>query len=122
MDIDRYVELLGRRQQAVIAWVIEEAALGRAVDERTDKTKLPDRTNELVNRGIRALHWQYGETGKTFGVTGDSRRQMVVHRPRNPDTIGAGHEIGAGTAIGEHLHRDAGLIHGLQAPLANLGQ
>src|SRR6266852_9421181 len=119
MDIDRYVELHGRRQQTIIARVIEEAALGRAVDERTDKTKVPNRTNELDNRGIRALHWQYGEPRKTFGVTVDGCRQMVVHRPRNPDTIGAGHEIGAGAAVGEHLHGDAGLIHGLQAPLAN---
>src|SRR5437016_8572896 len=61
MDIDRYVELRGRRQQTIIARVIKEAALGRAVDERTDKTKVPNRTNELGNRGIRALHWQYGE-------------------------------------------------------------
>jgi hypothetical protein len=62
-----------------------------------------------------------GEACKTFGVTGDGCRQVVVHPPRNPDTIGAVREIGAGTAVGEHLHRDTGLIHGLQAPLANLG-
>jgi hypothetical protein len=49
MDIDRYVELHGRRQQTIIARVIEEAALGRAVDERTDKPRsLTARTNSTI--------------------------------------------------------------------------
>ena len=33
MDVDRHVELHGRREETIIARVIEEAALGRAVDD-----------------------------------------------------------------------------------------
>ena len=49
MDIDGHVQLHGRRQQTIVARVIEEAAFGRAVDERTDETKVPNCTNELGN-------------------------------------------------------------------------
>ena len=41
VDVDRHVEVHRRRQQAVIARVIEKAALGRAVDERTDEAQAP---------------------------------------------------------------------------------
>ena len=85
MDIDGNVQLHSRRQQTIVARVIEEAAFGRAVDERTDETKVPNCTNEPGNCGIRAPHWQHSKSRETFGVTGDSCRQMVVHRPRYPD-------------------------------------
>jgi hypothetical protein len=48
---------------------------------------LRNRSNELGDSGVRTLHWQYGETRKTFGMTGNRRRQMVVHLARNPDTL-----------------------------------
>ena len=42
MDVDRHVELDRRREQAVVARVIEEAALGRAVDQRAEEAQVLD--------------------------------------------------------------------------------
>ena len=102
--------------------MIEEAALGGAVDERADETQLLDRANELGSGGIRALHRQHGKARKPLGMTRNGRRQMIVHLARNRDALGAGHEVRAGTGVREHLHGDTSLIHRLQAPLADLGQ
>ena len=122
MDVDRHVEFHGRGQQTVIARVIEEAALRRAVDERTDETQLLHRARQLGSAGVGALHRQRGKAREAIGMAGDGRRQVVVHLARNGDALGTRHEIGARTGVGEHLHGDARLIHRLQAPLADLGQ
>jgi hypothetical protein len=81
--------------------------------ERSVPTDGEVAAHELGDSGVRTLHWQYGETRKTLGMTGNRRRQMLVHLARNPDTFGAGHKVRAGTAVREHLHGDARRIHGL---------
>ena len=86
------------------------------------KRKLLHRAHELGSGGVGALHRQHGEAREAIGMAGDGRRQMVVHLAGHGDAIGARHEIGTGTGVGEHLHGDAGLVHGLQALLADLGQ
>ena len=77
---------------------------------------------QLGDGGVGALHRQHREAGEAIGMAGDGRRQMVVHLAGHADTIGTRHEVGTGTGVGEHLHRDSGLVHGLQALLADLGQ
>jgi hypothetical protein len=47
---------------------------------------------------------------------------VVVHLAGHGNTVWARHEIGAGTAVREHLHGNAGLVHRLQSSLADLGQ
>ena len=61
MDVDRHVELHGRREETIIARVIEEAALGRAVDERTHEAQVLHGAHELVSASVGALHRQRGE-------------------------------------------------------------
>jgi len=36
--------------------------------------------------------------------------EVVVHLARDGDAVGAGHEVGAGAAVREHLHGDAGFV------------
>ena len=55
------VELHGRREETIIARVIEEAALGRAVDERTHEAQVLHSAHELVSAIVGALHRQRGE-------------------------------------------------------------
>jgi hypothetical protein len=102
--------------------VIEKAALGRAVDERTDETQLLHGAHELGNGGIGALHRSTAKPAKRSGWRAMAAARWSFIARRHADTIGTRHEVGTGTGVGEHLHRDAGLVHGLQAPLADLGQ
>ena len=49
-------------------------------------------------------------------------RQVVIHLAGHGNTVWTRHEIGAGTAVREHLHSNAGLVHRLQSSLADVGQ
>ena len=71
MDVDRHVEFDRRGQQAVIARVIEEAALGRAVDQGAEEFELLDGAHQLGGAGVRACHRQHGEAGKPVGMPRD---------------------------------------------------
>ena len=122
MDVDRNIELHRARQQRLIAGMVEKAALGGAVDERAEEAQLPDRANEFARCRIRRLHRQHGKAREPRRMARHGRRQMVVHLARDRDAVRTGHEIGAGTGVREHLQGDAGLIHRLQAPFADLGQ
>ena len=46
--------------------------------------------------------------------------QPIVHPLRQRDGAVAGQLLGRGRAVGEHLDVDAGLVHLLEAPLAEL--
>jgi hypothetical protein len=63
MDVDRHVKLHGRCEETVIARVIEEAALGRAIDQRTHEAL--HGAHELARASVRALHRQRGEARAT---------------------------------------------------------
>src|SRR5215831_14327018 len=69
MDIDRHVEVDSRSQDTVIAWVVEEVAIGRAVDERTAEAELLHGAGKLGGGRVRLLHRQRGETRETIGTT-----------------------------------------------------
>ncbi len=122
VDVDRHIEIYGGRQQAIVARVVEKAPFRRAVHERADKAQLLHRAHQLSSAGVGALHRQHREAREAIRMAGDGRCQMVVHLARDGDALGARHEVRAGTGVGEHLDGDAGLVHGPQAPLADLGQ
>ena len=54
--IDRHVKLDRRREQTIVARVIEETALRRAIDHGADEAEFLDRAHKLGGRRIRALH------------------------------------------------------------------
>ena len=59
---------------------------------------------------------------KRLGCLAHDGRQVVVQLAGERDAVRAGHQIGAGAGVGEHLHRDAGVVHRLEPLLADLGQ
>src|SRR5437667_331355 len=122
MDIDRHVELRGRREQAVIARMIEEAALGRAVDHRAHEAQVLHGARELGRGSVGTLQRQRGEAREAIGMPRNGMGEVIVHLVGQGDAVGPGHEIRAGTAVREHLYRNACLVHGLQATFADFGQ
>ena len=76
---------------------------------------------ELGRDGVRALHRQCGKTGKAVGMARDGFGQMIVDGAGERDAVGAGHQIGGRAGVRQHLHRDARIIHGFEASLADLG-
>ena len=67
MDVDRHVELHGRREETIIARVIEEAALGRAVDERTHEVQVLHAAHELVSASVGACIGSAAKPAKRSG-------------------------------------------------------
>ena len=72
--------------------------------------------------GIGARHRQRGEAGEPLGFLADDAGEVVVDLARQVDAGLAGHQVGTGAAVGEHLRRDAGVVHRLEALLADLRQ
>src|SRR5829696_7002415 len=81
MNINRDVELDGRRQETLIARVVKEAAFGRAVDKSADEAQILYRANKLPNGGIRALHRQPGRSPQS-GRESDRWRLPDDHSSR----------------------------------------
>ena len=102
--------------------MIEEAAFGGAVDHGTDHLEILHRALQLSGAGIGACHRQRGEAGEALRMLGDGFREIIIHALGERDAIRTGCEVGAGAAVRQHLHRDAGIIERLEAVLADLRQ
>ena len=123
MKVDRHVEFDCCRQQAVIARMIEEAALGGAVDQRADEAQLLHGAFEFgsaQHRGSASAAPQSRRSGRDGGRSPPPDGHLSRGQLRR--SLGARHQIGTMPGVREHLDRDAGIIHRLQAPLADLGQ
>ena len=75
---------------------------------------------ELVGGGLRIGGRQRREGGEALRMRGDRRVQPIVDAPRQRDRVGAGELLRRGRAMREHLHVDAGLVHLLEAQLAEV--
>src|SRR5262249_21227300 len=117
-----YVELGRRSQETVIARVVEEAPVCRAVDERAPEAQLFHGARKFGRGRVRGQHRQCGETREAVGPTGDGCGKMIVQLAAHRGTLGTRNQMGAGAGVGENLYRNARLIHRLQALLANLGK
>ena len=94
--------LYGRREEIIIARVIEEAALGRAVDS-VPRNAGPSRRARVVSEASGPAS-AARQAREAVGVAGDGRRQVVVDLTGDANAVWAGQEIRAGTAVREHLH------------------
>src|SRR5256885_2056625 len=81
------------------ARLIEEAAVGCAVDQRAEEAQVLHAARKLNGAGVRALHRQHGKAREALRKFDDRRRQIIFHLARQRDAVGAGHEIGAGGGI-----------------------
>ncbi len=122
MNVDRHVELDRRGKQPVIARIVEEAAVGRAVDHGADKAEFLHGALQFGRNDVRTLHRKVGKAGKAVRMTGDRLCQMVVDVARHRHAVRAGDEVGARAGDRQHLHRDACLIHRFEPALADLRQ
>ena len=119
MQVDRHVQPCGPLEDRPEALVVEEDAVGEAVDHAALETKL-DGALQLVGGGRRVRRRQRRESGKALGMSADGRMQAVVDLPRERDRAVAGQLLGSGRAVRDDLHVDAGLVHFLQAQLAQV--
>ena len=92
------------------------------MDHRALEAELGHRALELVGGGLRIGRGQHGEALEPVGVRADDLVQPVVGAARERHR-GLGVEaLRGGRAVRQHLHVDAGLVHLLQAQLAEVVQ
>ena len=122
MQVDRHVELFGARIDRPEPLVVEEFAVGHAVQHGALEAELGDAALELVGRGRRIVGRQAREGGEARRIGGDRRMQPVVDPARQRHRDVGGDLLRRRRAVGEHLHVDAGLVHLLDAQRAEIEQ
>ena len=78
MQVDGYVQACCGVQDGCAVGVVEEAALGGAVDEGADEAELGDAVLELRDGGVDVPGGQCGEAGEAVRVRGDGVVQCAV--------------------------------------------
>ena len=121
MQVDRNVERLGALEDRPEPLVVEEHAVGESVDHRALEAEL-DAAFELVGGRLGIGGRQRREGGEARGVRLHGGVQPVVDAPRQRHGVGAGQLLGRGRAMRQHLDVDAGLVHLLDAQLAEIVQ
>ena len=119
MQIDRNVERLRALEDRPEPLVVEKDAVGEPVDHRALEAELGGAL-ELVGGGLRIAGRQRREGGEALRIGGDDGVQPVVDAPGEIDRVRTGNLLGRGRAVGEDLHVDPGLVHLLQAQLAEI--
>src|SRR5690242_13132110 len=66
MEIDRHIQRLRGLEDAPEFLLVEESALGVAVNHRAFEAELLDATLQLARRGVRIRRWQRGEAGEAI--------------------------------------------------------
>ncbi len=103
--------------------MIQILSVGVAVDHGAAKFQLAHAALELVGGAPRVLHRQVRKAGIAVRAFADFAREKIVGVTR--DAGGRGDvalDLDAGAGDGQHRARDAGLVHRLQALLAEIGQ
>ena len=123
MQIDRHIELLHPLPEREIPVLIEIVATGLAVDQRALEPEILDGALQFVGRGADILHRQMGEAGIAMRPLLYLARQQVVGAARQPDrALGIGLGLHAGGGDRKHGDIDAGLVHGLEPQLVEVGK
>ena len=123
MNIDRRAERLGALPERIERRMVEILAVGVAVDHGAAEFQLAHAALELVGGAARVLHRQMRKAGIAVRPLLDFAREKVVGLPRDARRGGdVALDLHAGAGDGQHRARDAGLVHRLQALLAEIGQ
>ena len=120
MEVDRHVELLGALVDRPVFLVVEEFAVGHAVQHGALEAELGDRALEFVGGGLRIDGGERREGGKALRVGRADLGQAVVDRARQVGRDLDRQLLGRGRAVREHLDVDAGLVHFLDAQGAQI--
>ena len=120
MQIDRHVERFGARIDRPEPLVVEEHAVGEAVQHGAFEAEL-DGAFELVGGRLRDRGRQGGKGGKTR-IAGDDGVQPVVDAAGQGGRGVGGQLLRRRRAVRDHLNVDAGLIHFLDADRVEIVQ
>ncbi len=121
MQIDRQIELLGAGVDRPEALVVEEDAVGEAVQHCAFEAELR-RALEFVGGRFRDRGRQRSEGGEAVGPAGDERVQPVVDAAGERHSDAGGKLLRRRRAVREHLHVDAGFVHPLEADALEVAQ
>jgi len=105
MHVDRQIELLGARIDRPEALVVEEDAIGEAVQHGALKSKCR-RAFELVGGCVRHRGRQRGKGGEALRIFGDHLMQAVVDAARDRGGGLGGQLLRRRRAVREHLNVD----------------
>ena len=122
MQIDRHVERLGARQNRRVERIVEIAAAIVAVDVGALEAEFTHAARQFIGGGLRRAGRQRGEAGETLGVLAHGGGEQIVGVARKGDGVVAVQLLGAGIIQRQHLHRDAGFVHGGDAAIADIGE
>jgi hypothetical protein len=122
VQVERHAQALGALEQHIEGGIVEEASVRMPVDHRAPEAQLGDRALELVGGGLGRRGRQGGEAGEAVGVLGDGARERVVGLARERDRRVGIEVLDPRRRVADDLQVDAGVVHGGQASLAEVGE
>src|SRR6266849_2694125 len=120
MQIDRHVEPFGARIDWPELPVVDEFAVGKAVNHGALEAELDDTTLQFVSRGLRLGGRQRRKACKPRRMSRNRLMQPIVDAPGQLDCDAGGDFLSGRRAVGQHLDVDAGIVHFLQAKGAEI--
>ena len=112
MEIDRHIQRNGRLEDGGEAWIIEEEAVGGAVEHGALEAMLRDTAGELCCCLDRLLQAERGEAGETSRIGAKGGGELVVDVVREQGR-GIGRQgVEADGGKRKNLQVDAGGVHG----------
>ena len=120
MEVERDVEGLCPLKNGPEAPVVQENAVGEAVDHRALKAEGGHGPIELGGGGFGIGRWQRGEGGEAVGVERDGLGQAVVGAASHPDGGLGVKPLDRWCAVREDLDVDAGGVHVLEPRLSDV--
>ena len=122
MQIDRHVELFGARINRPEFLVVEEGAVGEAVQHGALEAEFFHAALELVGSRLGHRGRQAGEGGEALRILGDLGVQAIVDAPRERGRGFGRQFLRRRRAERDHLHVDADVVHLLDAQRAEIVQ
>ncbi len=122
MQIQRHVQRRGALADRPEALVVEEHAVGRAVDQRALEAELRHRALQFIGRGLRIGRRDGGEGGEPVGMRAHRLGQAIVGDARQRHRGRGIHLLQSGIGVRQHLHVDPRLVHLLDAKAGQVVQ
>jgi len=122
VQIDRHVERGRALEDRPEPLVIDEKAVGEAVDHRTLEAELCDGALKFIGGRLRVGRRQDAECGKTLRIGFHNIGQTIIGLAGQAHRRLRFHFLRAGRAVRQHLHINTGVIHFLDAQIGNVLQ
>ena len=120
MEVDRHIERFGALIDRPEPLVVQEHAVGEAVQHGALEAELGDAALQLVGAFARIVGRYHGEAGKACRVQLDRGMQAIIDAARQLERDVVGQLLSARCAVREDLDVDARFVHFLDADLAQI--